>query len=119
MSTSQKLIVLVIAFLLLRGGGSFAPTKVEAVTYVYEKDAGSIPPPVAAVLSKLNAQDIIATTFDVDTTDGAGEVPDQYKVAVVEAKRIGLPALVATGGGKVIRIVKDPQTEVAAMEVAK
>lgn len=93
--------------------------KADAVVYIYEKDQTSVPSPVAVALDKLNRQGVTATTHEVDSTDGTGDVPEQYKLAVAAAKTTGLPALVVSGGGKVIRTLKDPRTEASVMEAAK
>lgn len=95
------------------------PSKPDAAVYVYEKDDGSVPPPVLAALSTLNKQGIAATTFEDDTVDGSGEVPDQYRVPLAAAKEAGLPSLVVSGGGKVIRVAKAPKTEAEVLEAAK
>lgn len=82
-----------------------------AATYVYEKDQTAIPPQVAAGLNQLNRErKIIATTFEEDTVDRNGEVPDQYKAALPAAQDAGLPALVVLAGDTVIRVVNNPQT---------
>ncbi len=93
---------------------------VTAATYVYEKDEGGIPNEVQTGLDRLNREKkILATPFEQDTKDGAGEVPDRYKVPLEAAKKVGLPSLVATAGAKVVRVVKNPTTEAAVMEAAK
>lgn len=93
--------------------------KANAVVYIYEKDQTSVPSPVAVALDKLNRQGVTATTHEVDATDGTGDVPEQYKLAVAAAKTTGLPALVVSGGGKVIRTLKDPRTEASVMEASR
>lgn len=96
-----------------------APTQPTAVTYVYEKDAGGIPSGVASGISKLNAQGILATTFEEDTTDGSGETPEQYKAAKEAATKAGLPALVVQAGNVATKVVKGPTTEQHVLEAAK
>lgn len=96
------------------GGG-----KATAATYVFEKDDGGVPAPVTAALSKLNSSGIRATPFEEDTTDGSGEVPDQYKVPLKAAQEAGLPALVVTAGARVLRVVKEPKTEAEVLEAVK
>lgn len=92
-------------------------TKATAATYVYEKDQHAIPAPVLAALDKLNRdRKITATIFEQDTKDGTGETPEQYKVPLAAALEAGLPSLVVTGGSKVLRVVKNPQTEAAVLE---
>jgi hypothetical protein len=86
-----------------------APT-VSRVVYVFEKDDGPVPSPVSAALNALNRRDIVATTWDDDTTDGEGEVPDQYKVPLEESRKAGTPLLVVLNGDEVIRVVKAPTT---------
>lgn len=92
------------------GVGIVAP-KATAAVYVYEQRSGEIPNAVLAAIDKLNRQNIVATTFDVDTTNGGEQVPAQYAAAVPAAKEAGLPALVVSAGLKVLRTVKAPQTE--------
>lgn len=87
-------------------------------TYVYEKDNGTPPSSVAAGLDKLNRQGILATAFEEDTKDGNGNTPAQYVIALAEAKKAGLPALVVQAGDKVLRVVK-VSTEAEVLEAAK
>lgn len=85
----------------------FVPsTKPDTAVYIYEKDSGGIPSGVAVGIDKLNRQGLLATNFEDDTTDGDGDVPDQYKVPLAAAREAGLPALVVMGGGEVLRVVK-------------
>lgn len=95
--------------------------KTTRVTYVFEKDQKNTPRPVAAALQRINASGsgVVATEFEEDTTDGDGQVPDQYKVALEAARKAGLPALVVQSGDTVLRVVKDPTTEAAVLEALK
>ena len=111
-------------WLALGGGGlpSFTVpglSKPTAVTFFFEKDSHAIPSPVLVALDKLNRSGIVATTLDVDTVDGTGEVPKQYEVSLPAAKEAGLPSLVVMGGAKVLRTVKGPTTEAQVMEAAR
>jgi hypothetical protein len=97
-------------------------TKVTAVTYVYEKDQSGIPNHVSTALNKINRDSgfkIVATIFEDDSTNGPGNVPAQYKAAYEAAKKEGLPVVVVTAGGKVVRSVKAPKTEQEILEAAK
>lgn len=95
-------------------------TKATAATYVYEKDDGDIPTPVVVALNRLNREkNIVATPFEDDTTDGDGEVPDQYKVPLEAAKEAGLPSLVVTAGATVLKVVKAPTTEADVIEAVQ
>lgn len=88
-----------------------APAVATAATYVYEQRAGAVPAGVSAGLDRLNRErHVTATLFEVDTTDGTGDVPDQYRPAVDAAKAKGLPALVVLSGSTVLAIVKAPAT---------
>jgi hypothetical protein len=89
--------------------------KVTAATYVYEKDEGGMPPAVTAALSKLNEQGIVATVFERNTVNGAGQVPTQYVSPLAEASKSGLPALVVSAGSVVVKVVKAPKTEAEVM----
>lgn len=92
-------------------------TRATAATYVYEKDQHVIPVQVLAALNRLNRErGIVATVLEADTTDGTGEVPEQYRVALEAAKAAGLPCLVVTGAAGVIRVVKNPTTEQAVLD---
>jgi hypothetical protein len=121
LTTTHKLLILLVAWWLLSGGKlpSVGPSKVTAATYVYEKDNGSVPPPVLAALDKLNRAGVMATTFEEDTTDADGKVPDQYAVALPAARTAGLPSLVVLAGDKVLRTVKAPTTEEQVTEAAR
>jgi hypothetical protein len=91
-------------------------TKATAATYVH-KVKTPIPDAVSAGLSKLNDKGITATHYAKDTTDGAGEVPDQYKAAAAAATE--LPSLVVQAGDRVLRVVKSPTTEEQVLEAAQ
>lgn len=121
LTTTQKLLILLAAWLLLSGKlpSISAPSKVTAAVYTYEKNDGGIPPPVSAAINTLNRQGIVATHDEVDTTDGDDQVPDQYKVSRPAAVAAGLPALVVMAGDKVLRTVKAPKTEVEVLEAAR
>jgi hypothetical protein len=94
--------------------------KVTMVTYVYEKDQTSVPRPVSLALQQLNAGgSIVATEFEEDTVDGTGDIPDQYKIALAEARQSGLPALVVQAGNSVVRVIKDPKTAESVLEASK
>lgn len=93
------------------GGVPFVEPTATAATYVYEKSGGPIPAAVMAGLNQLNRErHIRATTFDADTRDGTGEVPDQYKAALTAAQSAGLPCLVVTAGETVSKVVPRPTT---------
>lgn len=83
-----------------------APTAT-AVTYVYEKDNGKVPPAVVSALNELNRGGALdASIFEEDTRDGDGDVPDQYKAPLAAATEAGSAALVVTAGDKVLKVVK-------------
>lgn len=87
-------------------------TTATAATFIYEKDQHEVPKPVLAALNRLNREKkIYATILEADTTDGTGQVPEQYKVALAAAKQKGLPCLVVTSGANVLTIVSNPKTE--------
>ena len=82
--------------------------KATAATYTIDDKKHSVPPPVAAALNTLNRRGIVATVDEVDTLDGQGEIPDQYRVSRPAAVAAGLPALVVMGGDKVLSVLKNP-----------
>lgn len=103
------------ALLLVQAGVIEVPglpsvSKVDRVTYVYEKNDNSVPRPVSLEMVKLNDSGIIATEFEVDAVDGNGEVPEQYKIAREAALASKLPCLVVQSGSRVVRVVDNPQT---------
>jgi hypothetical protein len=93
--------------------------KVTKVTYVWDREKTAIPRPVGVALNQLNTQGILASEIEESITDGEGQVPDQYKVAIEAAKKAGLPCLVVQAGDEVIRVVSDPKTLEAVLEAAK
>lgn len=117
LSTKDKIgwfLILYGIFSFMQGGGVSLPIvgpAATAATYVYELRESAPPSAVYAGINQLNREKkVVANLYDDDTTDGAGEVPDQYKTAVTAAREAGLPALVVTGGDKVLNVVKDPKT---------
>lgn len=94
--------------------------KVTAAVYVYEKDSSAIPAGVMAGINRLNREKgIVATLFEDDSTDGSGEVPEQYREPLRAAREAGLPAFVVMGGGKVLKVLKAPTTADAIMEAVE
>jgi len=95
--------------------------KVTQVTYVYEKDETAVPREVAKALGDINAKylGVVASEFEDDTTAGGGSVPAQYRVALAEARKAGLPALIVQAGAKVVKVVKAPTTEAQVMEALR
>lgn len=88
-----------------------------AAVYVYEKDSSAVPPFVTTAINRLNRErKVMATLFEADTTDGTGDVPDQYRLALAAAKKAGLPAVVALAGQTVLRVTPAPATEAAVLE---
>jgi len=93
------------------------PSQPLAVTYVYEVRDTPVPVGVTTGINRLNRErNIRATAIDDDILDGDGDVPDQYKVPITEAHKVGLPALVVTSGDKALKVVKDPRTEQQVFE---
>lgn len=85
------------------------PSKATAAMYVYEKDASAVPVGVTVALNRLNRErQIVATLLEADTTDGDGDVPDQYKPVLEAARQKGLPALVVLAGSTVLAVVAAP-----------
>jgi hypothetical protein len=90
------------------------------VTYVWEKDQAAIPQAVQVALQQLNADgSVVATDVEQDVTDGDGDVPDQYKTAITEAKKAGVPALVVEFSDGTSRTMKDPRTAEQMAEAVK
>lgn len=109
-TTWNNILLLALAWLLFSGGIGVPglSQKADHVTYVYEKDGTAVPDAVKAAISKLNDREgLVADTAEDDEVDANGNIP----AAVVEARKAGEPCLVVMGGGKLIRVVKDPKTE--------
>ena len=85
------------------------PRTVTQVVYCFEKNQTPIYPGVAEALTELNKRGIKATEFERDTTDGDGQVPDQYKAARQAALDSGLPALVVEYSDGGLVVVDDPR----------
>ncbi len=87
-------------------------TKPTAATYVFEKDQGWPSSAVMSGLNRLNREKkILATVLEQDSKNGDGQVADQDKVPLEEAKKAGLPALIVTANGVFLKAVKAPKTE--------
>jgi len=79
--------------------------------------ASAVPAFVTVAINRLNRErKVVATLLEADTTDGTGEVPDQYRLALDAARKAGLPAVVALAGPTVLRVTRAPATEAAVME---
>jgi hypothetical protein len=88
-----------------------------AAVYVYEKDDGGVPAYVTVAVNRLNRErKVVATLLEDDTTDGDGDVPEQYRSALDAARKAGLPAVVALAGRTVLRVTPRPGSEAAVME---
>lgn len=99
---------------LLNGGGLpsvIAPSGVTAVHYFLEKDKDAPRSPILSALDKLNSKGVVANMVEVDTKDGTGEVPEQYKVSLPAAIEKGIPAVVALSGSKVSKVLSGQATE--------
>jgi hypothetical protein len=85
------------------------PELATAAVYVYEKDESAIPVGVTVGLNRLNRErHIVATLLEADTTDGTGDVPEQYREALAAATASGLPALVVLSGTTVLSVTPAP-----------
>lgn len=121
--TTDILAVLLIGYLVASNWGDLpdviAPSKpVDAVTYVYDKNDGGVPAVVHAGIDKLGEREGMVAT--VHEYEGTGDTPEQYKIPEAEAKKAGMPALVATADGEVVRVVSGrPTTVEQVLEVAR
>lgn len=101
--------LLLLSLSLPAGVGSRVVSAPTAAVYVYEKDASAIPTGVTVGINRLNRErQILATLLEDDTTDGHGDVPDQYRAALSAARGRGLPALVVLSGSTVLSVVPAP-----------
>ena len=108
-----------IAYILFIQDTRITSGDLDQVVYVYEKDDGPVPRPVAGALMEINLNEslkIEATEFESDTVDPDGDVPEQYQAALAAAKEAGLPALVVLAGDTVVKVIKDPSTMEQVME---
>lgn len=88
------------------------------LTYVYEKDQGSIPPAISAGLSavSLSRESVVASAYEDDSTNGLDRVPKQYERAAEASREYGTPCLVAESVERVVRVKLKPTTEQHVME---
>jgi hypothetical protein len=110
--------ILLAAGLILLGGvplpvipwlSAVVERKPTAVVYVYEKDDTAVPVGVTVGLDRLNRErGVVATLLEDDSTDGDGDVPEQYVAALEAARREGLPAIVVLSGSTVLSTTKAP-----------
>ena len=85
------------------------PELATAAVYVYEKNESAIPVGVTVGLNRINRErGIVATLLEADTTDGSGDVPEQYREALAAATASGLPALVVLSGTTVLSVTPAP-----------
>ena len=81
-----------------------------SAVYVYEKDQSAIPVGVTVGLNRINRErGIVASLYEADTTDGTGDVPEQYREALAAAAASGLPALVVLSGTTVLSVTPAPE----------
>jgi hypothetical protein len=86
------------------------PELPSSVVYVYEKDQSAIPVGVTVGLNRINRErGIVASLYEADTTDGGGDVPEQYREALAAATASGLPALVVLSGTAVLSVTPAPE----------
>lgn len=113
MSRVLVIIAVVLVIALAQGGGGVLPTtKITDVVYVYEQREHPVPSGVMSGMNRLNREkNVVATFFDKDTKNAAGETPKQYVVPLAAAKDAGLPSLIVVAGDKAVKVVKDPKTE--------
>lgn len=119
-NSARKLPAWVAEVLLLASGGLLIattplpriPWKIPVIStvtqavYVYEKDDTAVPPFVMAHIDQLNRdKKILATLLEIDTVDGTGQVPQQYKAAVDAARKATLPVFVTLSGSSVVKVV--------------
>jgi hypothetical protein len=108
-----------IAYILFIQDTRITSGDLDQVVYVYEKDDGPVPRPVAGALMEINLNEALkieATEFESDTVDPDGDVPEQYQAALAAAKEAGLPALVVLAGDTVVKVIKNPSTMEQVME---
>jgi hypothetical protein len=108
------LLILGLVFLLPR----IAPTPIDQpttetitrLTYVYEIRDGGVPPALLAALSaaELSRDSVRVSVFEEDSTDGAGQVPEQFQRAKAAADEYGKPCLVAESAARVVRVRRNP-----------
>ena len=81
-------------------------TNVTKATFIYEKDKTSPSSSLLVKMNKLNREkNILATLFDIDTTNGLGQIPEMYRKEV-EAATNQTPCLVLSNDSGVIKVLK-------------
>lgn len=129
LTTLQKIALLGLVWLLMQKGGTTPPSIWDRPTdavYVWEQDkTGAVPNHVLNALDKLNARtapnNIDATNYEV----WPDQTPQYYQAALAAAKQVAgvdaqgylnEPVFVVLAKKKVIRTVKNPQTEAQVLE---
>jgi hypothetical protein len=119
LTVGQRLLILLVLWYVLQGGFSIGGGKPTAATYFYEKDDTAIPAAVEAAIDQINRMGIKASIEDDDVLDGSGEVPAQYKLTLPAAQAAGIPAFVTSTKDKVLKVIKNPKTDVELLEAVK
>lgn len=90
--------------------------QVTSVVYLHKKST-RIPPAVKGAINEINrGGEIRASLHLYSTTDGDGEVPDQFKPAVEAVSEHELPTLVILAGDEVVDRIADPRTKDDVLE---
>lgn len=110
------LLLILVAILWPTGASPFA--SVDTAVVVYESEKGPLPNYVFGAFRQLE-EDYDVRAIDDDVTTGLGDQPDHVQEAITAARENGLPALVLTGGGKVIRAMDLPGSMEKILEIVK
>ena len=118
LTVGQRLLILLVLWYVLKGGVSIGG-KPTAATYFYEKDDTAIPSAVESAIDQINRMGIKASIEDDDVLDGSGAVPEQYKLALPAAKEAGPPAFVTYTKDRVLKVIKNPTTDLELLEAVE
>lgn len=88
-------------------------TKIASIQYVYEQREGGPSNEIQSVMDRINREKKIKTTMvDDDAENADGQIPKQYRVAIEESKKIGVPCVVALDTeGRMVKSIKKPTAD--------
>lgn len=129
LTTSQRLIILAIVWLLLSGGGGVGPSNSKPlVVMLHESLHGNLPPYALGAAHDLEADGYEVRPVDDDLTDGTGEIPPWLKPALEPGRKImggntdgeqKDDALILLNGQRVVKAIKLPSTREAIVGAVK
>lgn len=121
LTTFQKLAILLVAYLLLTGGGSPGNS---LIVMLYEGQHGELPDYAIGAMRELVKAGRDVRPVDDDVTNGLGETPAWLKPALEPGRRImgedqQRDALVVLSGPRVVKAIELPASKEAILEAVR